>query len=77
MAVAVSAAFLTALLTGHWETTGLMDHIWSVGGLILGGVVAAPIAGWATRKIPLRPLTWLVGALVTGLAIWQGMGLIK
>jgi uncharacterized membrane protein YfcA len=77
MAVAVSAAFLTALITGHWQTTGLTDHIWSVGGLITGGVVAAPIAGWATKHIPLRPLTWLVGLLVTGLAMWQGYDLIN
>ncbi len=77
MAVAVSVAFLTALVTGHWQTTGLMDHAGSVGGLIVGGVLAAPIAGWATRHIPLRPLTWLVGLLVTGLAIWQGLDLIR
>ena len=72
MAVAVSAAFLTALVTGHWKTSGLTDHLWPVVGLIAGGVVAAPIAGWATKHMPLRALTWMVGALVTGLAIWQG-----
>jgi len=55
MAVAVSAAFLTALVTGHWQTTGLMDHIWSVGGLILGGVLAAPIAGWQPDTSPCVP----------------------
>ena len=67
----VSAAFITALLTGHWETTGLTDHLWSVVGLIAGGVVAAPVAGWATKVLPHRALTWLVGVLVTGLAAWQ------
>ncbi len=72
MAVAVSAAFLTALVTGHWKTSGLTDHLWPVVGLIAGGVVAAPIAGWATKHMPLRALTWMVGALVTGLAVWQG-----
>ena len=71
MAVAVSVAFLTALVTGHWETTGLTEHLWSVVGLIIGGVIAAPVAGWATKALPLRALTWMVGILVTGLSIWQ------
>ena len=73
VAVAVSAAFLSALATGHWETDGLADHLWSVLGLIAGGVVAAPVAGWMTKVLPLRMLTWVVGLLVTGLAIWQAV----
>ena len=73
MSVAVSAAFLAALFTGHWESEGLNEHLWSVVGLIGGGVVAAPVAGWMTKVLPLRALTWLVGALVTGLAIYQGV----
>ncbi|MFZ4607758.1 MAG: sulfite exporter TauE/SafE family protein [Caulobacter sp.] len=72
VAAAISATFVSALLTGHWEATGLLDHIWSVGGLIAGGVVAAPLAGWMTKVLPVRALTWLIGLLVTGLAIWQG-----
>lgn len=75
VASAVSATFLTALVTGHWEAAGLTEHAWSVGGLIVGGVVAAPIAGWTTKVLPIRALTWLVGLLVTGLAIWQGITL--
>ena len=31
-----------------------------------------PLAGWMTKVLPVRALTWLVGLLVTGLAIWQG-----
>ena len=38
-----------------------------------GGVVAAPVAGWMTKVLPLRMLTWVVGLLVTGLAIWQAV----
>ena len=72
VATATSAAFLAALLSGHWETAGLRDLLWSVGGLIAGGIVAAPIAGWMTKILPLRALTWLVGALVLVLALWQG-----
>lgn len=73
VAAAVSAAFLSALLSGHWETEGLRDHMASVLGLIAGGVVAAPLAGWMTKILPIRALTWFVGVLVTGLAVWQAV----
>jgi len=35
-------------------------------------VLAAPLAGWMTKVLPVRALTWIVGLLVVGLAIWQG-----
>jgi uncharacterized membrane protein YfcA len=73
VASAISATFVTAILTGHWDATGLADHAWSVGGLIAGGLLAAPFAGWMTKVLPVRALTWLVGLLVTGLAIWQAV----
>ena len=73
VAAAVSAAFLTALVTGHWQTEGLADHLWSVLGLIAGGVIAAPIAGWMTKVMPIRARTWVVGFVVTGLAMWQAV----
>lgn len=73
VAAAVSAAFLAALVSGHWETEDLAQHLWSVLGLIAGGVVAAPLAGWMTKVLPIRALTWIVGFVVTGLAIWQAV----
>ena len=73
VAAAVSAAFLTALVSGHWETDDLAQHLWSVLGLIAGGVVAAPLAGWMTKLLPIRALTWIVGFVVTGLAVWQAV----
>lgn len=76
MAIATSAAFLTSLVTGHWKTEGLAGLGWALAGLIGGGVVAAPIAGWMTRKLPLRLLTWIVGLLVVALAAWQAYGLL-
>jgi uncharacterized membrane protein YfcA len=75
VAAATSAAFLGALLSGHWETEGLRGLLWSLAGLIAGGVVAAPVAGWMTKVLPLRALTWIVGLLVVALAIWQGVAL--
>ena len=73
VAAAVSAAFLAALVSGHWETDDLAQHLWSVLGLIAGGVVAAPLAGWMTKVLPIRALTWIVGLVVTGLAVWQAV----
>ncbi|HEX5775091.1 MAG TPA: sulfite exporter TauE/SafE family protein [Caulobacteraceae bacterium] len=76
--VAVSAAFLTALLTGNWkEADGISEHITAVAGLIMGGLLAAPFAGLITKKIPVRTFTWAVGALVVGLAVYQALRLFK
>lgn len=73
VAVAVSSAFLFALLTGRWENaTDLREHLWAVVGLIVGGVVAAPIAARVTRKLPMRQMSWVVGLVVLGLAAYQG-----
>lgn len=76
VAAATSAAFLGALVSGHWETAGLRGLLWSLAGLIAGGVVAAPLAGWMTKVLPVRALTWIVGVLVTGLAVWQAVTLL-
>jgi uncharacterized membrane protein YfcA len=80
VAVTVSSSFLFALLTGHWlGAEGLQAHAWAIGGLVTGGVVAAPLAGWITKVLPAVGLTWVVGMLVCGLALYQGaqlMGLI-
>ncbi len=51
--------FLTLGLT-NWQI---------IVGLALGGLIAAPIGAWATRKIPHRPAMVLVGLLVMGLSI--------
>lgn len=69
---AISATFLAALLTGHWETAeGLGSHAAAVAGLILGGLVAAPFAGFMVRIAPVRVLTFLVGLLVVAVAAYQ------
>lgn len=77
LTAAVSAAFLTALLTGHWEEAdGLLTYAWAVGGLILGGVLAAPLAGYVTRALPQRWLMVAVGLLIVSLAIYQTIRLL-
>lgn len=77
LALAVSASFLTALVTGHWQETELGEHLQAVAGLVVGGLVAAPVAGWTTRVLPLRSMMWAVGALVLLLAGCQGVMLAR
>ncbi|MEI7932287.1 MAG: hypothetical protein WCI21_04435, partial [Alphaproteobacteria bacterium] len=76
VAAAISATFLFTMLHG-WKAAGLDGMAWSIGGLVAGGIVAAPIAGWTTKVLPLRLLTWLTGLLVVGLAVWQGIQLAR
>ena len=78
VAVAVSSTFIFALISGHWQDAeGLRDHAWAVGGLVTGGVIAAPMAGMITKRLPARGLTWVVGLLVVGLAVYQGYQLLS
>jgi uncharacterized membrane protein YfcA len=68
----ISATFLAALLTGHWEDAeGLLDHASAVAGLVVGGLFSAPLAGLAVRLVPVRVLTFAVGIIVTLLAGYQ------
>lgn len=39
--------------------------------LIIGGLLAAPLGGWAVKRIPPRPLMVAVGCLVIALSLWQ------
>ncbi len=76
VAVAVSSAFLTLLLTGHWDDAdGLADNLWPVLGLIAGGLLAAPFAARITRFLPATRMSWIVGCVVITLAAWQGLQL--
>ena len=73
----ISAAFLAALLSGHWEQAdGLASHATSVLGLVVGGLVAAPFAGIIVKIAPARLLTYAVGTVVLGLAGYQTLRLV-
>jgi uncharacterized membrane protein YfcA len=39
--------------------------------LALGGVLAAPLGGWAVRHIPAQMLMTAIGLLIFGLSVWQ------
>jgi len=53
-------ATLGGLLFQHWE---------KIVGLMIGGVLAAPLAAWVCKKLPHKALMILVGLLITGLSI--------
>ena len=73
---AVSATFLAALLTGHWnEAEGIAQHATSVLGLIVGGLIAAPFAGVIARIAPRQVLTYGVGFVVLFSAGYQALRL--
>lgn len=76
LTLAVSATFVWALVSGHWEDAGgLQNHAAAVAGLVVGGLVAAPFAGLIVKKVPRHILTYAVGILLIGLAIFQGVNL--
>jgi hypothetical protein len=74
--LAISITFLWTLLTGRFELEG---GLWTGGaalaGLILGGMIAAPMAGYVTKIAPARVLLGAAAVLVIGLSIWQGVQL--
>ena len=70
--LSVSLTFLIALVTGHWENAGgLVDNLPAVGGLIVGGLFAAPLAGIMVKSLRDTVLLRLVGVLIVLLAGWQ------
>ncbi|MGQ0740690.1 MAG: sulfite exporter TauE/SafE family protein [Alphaproteobacteria bacterium] len=78
VAAAISAAFLVALFSGHWyDGIGLTDYAMQIGGLIFGGLLAAPMAAWAVTRIKARPLCITVGLLVVLLSGYQAVRLMQ
>lgn len=74
--VAISIAFLGTLLTGRLQLEGgLAAGVASLSGLILGGLVAAPLAGYITKIAPARLLLGAAAILVMSLSVWQGFQL--
>ncbi len=76
LTVAISATFVWALVTGHWkDADALTNHASAVAGLVVGGLLAAPFAGYITKTVPQRALTYAVGGLLLCLAAFQGLQL--
>jgi uncharacterized protein len=45
--------------------------------LVIGGLIAAPLGGWAVKQIPPRALMVAVGCLIIGLSAWQIVRALK
>lgn len=76
LTVAISATFVWALVTGHWAEAGALEnHAAAVGGLVAGGLLAAPFAGLITKRVPRTVMTYAVGILLLLLAAFQGLQL--
>lgn len=74
---AISATFLAAILSGHWGAVeDLTGHGAAVLGLIVGGVAAAPLAGYMVKLVPHRILMVMVGLLICALAGYQTLRLL-
>jgi uncharacterized protein len=62
-------------VTGAAATTFLVElgpvHMQAFLGLVIGGVIAAPLGAYVVKQLPARPLMAAVGMLVTGLAAYQ------
>jgi uncharacterized membrane protein YfcA len=69
-------SLLAPIFTGHWEQAGeFRDYLTSVAGLLVGGVVEAPLAGWMIKALQEMTLLRLVGFLITLLAGYQTLEL--
>lgn len=62
-----TSEFLVALAASLGFLIGLGSEVldpWTVGGLLLGGVLAAPLAAWLVTKVPAPVLGTLVGGII-------------
>ncbi len=76
VAVAISAAFLWTYFTGRFVLDdGVTQATAALAGLIVGGLIAAPLAGYVTKIAPARLLLAGAALLVIGISIWQGVQL--
>jgi uncharacterized protein len=74
--VAITAAFIWTMMTGRLELEGgAASALASLAGLVIGGVIAAPLAGYVTKIAPARLLLGAAAILVISLSIWQGIQL--
>jgi hypothetical protein len=60
VALASSLTFFSIIGISHWNV---------IAGLILGGVVAAPIAAFASKRLPIKTMMIVVGVLVILISI--------
>lgn len=71
----VFLTLLAAFRLGLWGETGDWREVaHPVAGLVAGGVPAAFLGGWLTKRMPRRTLASAVAVLVLGIAAWRIAG---
>lgn len=60
--LAASVTFVLTIGLTHWKI---------IAALALGGVAAGPLAAWACKKLPAKPLMIAVGCLIIGLSLYN------
>lgn len=71
VAIAVSITYILSL--------GITDFPKAVVGLLIGGVIAAPLGSWITKHVPPRPMMIMVGSLLVVISIFgimRAVGLV-
>lgn len=72
VSIAVALSFLIALVSGHWDDAGAVSaNLAAIAGLIVGGLLAAPLAGLVVKVAHETVLLRTVGILIIVLAGWQ------
>ncbi len=76
--LAIGSALIWAFVTGRWkEGSAIVDHAPAIAGLIIGGLITAPIAGRFVSVLPRTVLGVAVGIVVLSLALYQAASLAK
>lgn len=76
--LAIGSALIWAFVTGRWaEGAAIVDHAPAIVGLIIGGLITAPIAGRFVSVLPRTALGVAVGLVVLALAVYQAAALAK
>jgi uncharacterized membrane protein YfcA len=74
--VAIGSALIATIVTGHWKDAGdIVNNAAAIAGLIVGGLISAPIAGRFVSVVPRKVLGVAVGLLVLTLAGYQAAAL--
>lgn len=60
VALASSLTFFSIIGISHWNI---------IAGLVVGGIIAAPLAAYASRRIPIKPMMLIVGTLIILISI--------
>ena len=63
--------FVTVAASATFFMTMGLENITAIAGLAVGGVLAAPLAAWACKKIPVKPGMIAVGILVILLSLYN------